>query len=124
MATFCRNLAQIDPTTYKPDLAAYLHNLAACLSDVGDCSATSAAIRKTAEIHRELAVCDPAMYAPALAPCLYRLTERPAEVGHRDGALETAWGAVVAYRSLAHRRPKDFDRGLVDALRTYTSVPG
>ncbi|MCP6280463.1 tetratricopeptide repeat protein, partial [Klebsiella pneumoniae] len=86
------------PAAYKPDLAACLHNLATCLSDVGDRSAALAAIRETAEIRRELAARDPATHAPALAPCLHRLTKRLAEAGHRGEALETAREAVAAYR--------------------------
>ncbi|RKM86578.1 hypothetical protein SFRA_033280, partial [Streptomyces xinghaiensis] len=63
-ATTYRELAEVNPAAYLPDLAGALNNLAIRLSEVGRREEALAPAEEAVRLRRELAEVNPAAYLP------------------------------------------------------------
>ena len=82
-----RDLVEVSPAAYTPDLAASLSNLAAFLSGVGRSGEALEVAQQAVDLYRELAQASPAAYTPDLAASLNNLATILSEEGQYEEAL-------------------------------------
>ena len=70
-----RDLVEVSPAAYTPDLAASLNNLANVLSEVGRSDEALEVAQQAAGLYRDLVEVSPAAYTPDLARSLNNLTK-------------------------------------------------
>ncbi|MFD9398160.1 tetratricopeptide repeat protein [Streptomyces sp. NPDC060011] len=114
--TALRQLTEVNPAAYLPDLAGALNNLAIRLSGVGRREEALAPAEEAATTYRALAAANPAAYLPDLAMALNTLAIRLSEVGRREEALAPAEEAVRLRRALAAANPAAYLPNLAGAL--------
>ncbi len=100
-----RQLAEVNPAAYLPDLAMSLNNLGGQLPEAGSPDEPLAPPQQALDIYRQLAEVNPAAYLPNLAGSLTNLGGQLSEAGRRDEALEPAQQAVDIRRQLAEVNP-------------------
>jgi tetratricopeptide (TPR) repeat protein len=99
-----RELVEVDPDAFLPDLASALNNLGIRYSEVGRRQDALAPTEEAVEIYRALAQDNPA-FLPDLASALNNLGNHYSEVGRRQDALAPTEEAVRLRRALAQDNP-------------------
>jgi tetratricopeptide (TPR) repeat protein len=94
--TIWRELAAANPDRYRPDLAASLTNLGACLWDLGRPAEALPVTEEAVAIRRELAAANPDRYRPDLARSLTNLAEILEALGRKaeSGLIRQEAGEV------------------------------
>ena len=82
-----RELVEVSPAAYTPDLAASLNNLAGFLSGVGRSGEALEVAQEAVDLRRELAQASPAAYTPDLAGALNNLANILSEEGQYEEAF-------------------------------------
>jgi tetratricopeptide (TPR) repeat protein len=103
-----RQLVQMRPETFLPNLAASLDTLAFRLSDLGRGEDALARAEDAVRIYRQLAQQSPDAFATDLATSLNNLGIRFSELGRFEEALAQAEEAVRIHRQLAQQGPDAF----------------
>jgi tetratricopeptide (TPR) repeat protein len=116
-----RELMQVDPTRYSPDLAISLNNLSGALSTTGDHEGALAAIREAVKIRRRQAQENSVHFPPDLAASLTNLSNRLSEAGDQTAALAAIREAVELHRGLAGCDPKHFAPELALVLNNLSN---
>ena len=117
-----RELVEVSPAAYTPDLAASLNNLAGFLSGVGRSGEALEVAQEAVDLYRELAQASPAAYTPDLAGALNNLATILSGVGRSGEALEVAQEAVDLYRELAQASPAAYTPDLAGALNNLANI--
>ncbi|MFJ3037175.1 tetratricopeptide repeat protein [Streptomyces tendae] len=100
-----RPLAETDPATHRPGLAASLTILGNVLADLGRRQEALAASKEAAELYRHLVRTDAAARLPDLALALTNLAARLYQLGRGHEAIAPAQEAVSIRRRLAEADP-------------------
>jgi hypothetical protein len=103
--TIYQQLAQTNPATHLPNLAASLTNLGNLLSELGRPHEALSTSQEAVDIYRRLAEANPAAHLPGLAMSLHSLGNRLSELGRRHEALSASQEAVIIRRQLAEANP-------------------
>ena len=103
-----RQLAQVNPQAFLPDLAASLNNLGYMLSALGRREEALAATQEAADLYRGLAQANPQAFLPDLAGSLNNLGSDLSALGRREEALAATQEAADIYRDLARANPQAF----------------
>ncbi|HEV8579755.1 MAG TPA: tetratricopeptide repeat protein [Thermoanaerobaculia bacterium] len=119
-----RQLAQLRPDAFRPDLATSLNNLGNRLSDLGRREDALVATREAVEIYRQLAQLRPDAFRPDLAMSLNNLGARLSALGRREDALVATREAVEIRRQLAQLRPDAFRPDLAGSLGNLSRIFG
>ena len=109
-------LAEAQPTTFLPNVAASLNNQSRRLADLGRREEALAAIDQATGIYRQLAEARPDAYLPKLAALLNNQSRRLADLGRREEALAAIEQATGIYRQLAEARPDTYLPKLATSL--------
>ncbi|MEU6369961.1 hypothetical protein ABZ876_30580 [Streptomyces sp. NPDC046931] len=111
-----RSLAETDPGTHLPPLAAALNDLANREMEEGHAAAALAAATEATELFRRLAGTDPDRHLGQLATTLNSLATVQSQTGNPTGALETMGEAVELMRHLFELDPGRYLPGLAMVL--------
>ncbi|GAA1517364.1 hypothetical protein GCM10009677_58350 [Sphaerisporangium rubeum] len=114
--TIRRELAELYPDRYRPDLADSLSNLGITFSELGRPNEALPVTQEAVTIYRELAELYSHLYRPDLAASLSDLGIRFWELGRPDEALPAAQEAVTIRRELAGLYPDRYRPDLADSL--------
>ena len=117
-----RDLVEVSPAAYTPDLAASLNNLAAFLSGVGRSGEALEAAQQAVGLYRDLVEASPAAYTPDLAASLNNLAKFLSEVGRSVEALEAAQEAVRLRRDLVEVSPAAYTPDLAASLNNLANI--
>ena len=111
-----RELAQVNPDRYRPDLAFSLNNLGGRFSELGRPADALPPTLEAVAIRRELAQVNPDRYRPDLAFSLNNLGGRFSELGRPADALPPTLEAVAIRRELAQVNPDRYRPDLAFSL--------
>jgi tetratricopeptide (TPR) repeat protein len=103
-----RDLVEGDRTTFLPDLAAAVSNLASCLARLGVRDEALTVSYEAVALYRELLEIDRERHLPALARALTNLSACLSRLGRRPAALGAAGQAVAIYRELSEAHPNTY----------------
>jgi hypothetical protein len=103
-----RQLAQVNPEAFLPDLAGSLNNLGGALSDLGRREDALTATGEATDLYRQLAQDNPEAFLPYLASSLNNLGNNLSALGRREDALAAAQEAVAIRRQLTQVNPEAF----------------
>ena len=117
-----RDLVEVSPAAYTPDLARSLNNLAIGLSEVGRSDDALEVAQQAAGLYRDLVEVSPAAYTPDLAASLNNLANFLSEVGRSVEALEVAQQAAGLYRDLVEVSPAAYTPDLARSLNNLTKL--
>ena len=113
-----RTLAQRNPATYTPELAASLNNLANYLDSNGQQREALTTAQEAVSIRRNLVEHNTAAYTPDLAGSLNNLAIYLDNNGQQREALTTAQEATTLHRTLAQHNPATYMPDLAMSLNT------
>ncbi|MER5628585.1 tetratricopeptide repeat protein [Streptosporangium sp. NPDC002544] len=114
--TIYRELAQLYPDRYRPDLAGSLSNLGVWFSELGRAAEALPVTQEAVAIRRELAQSYPDRYRPDLAASLSNLGVRFSKLGRAAEALPADQEAVAIRRELAQLYPDRYRPDLATSL--------
>ncbi|MFI1443186.1 tetratricopeptide repeat protein [Streptomyces fructofermentans] len=117
-----RSLAEDDPDTHNPGLAAALSNRGAWLSGAGRYLEALAAAEESVALYRRLADVDPDAHGPDLATALSSLGIRLSDVGLHREALNAAEEAVAVWQSLAESNAAAYRPSRAKALNNLGNL--
>jgi tetratricopeptide (TPR) repeat protein len=120
-ARLYRDLVQVRPDTFGPELARSLTTLATSLSNLGRREEALSAVNEAVCLYRDLAEVRPNHFIPDLALSLNNLANRLSNLGRREEALSAANEAVCLYRDLAEVRPNHFIPNLALSLNNLAN---
>jgi len=122
--TIYRKLAQANPNTYAPTLAATLRKLSDLYSDLHCYDQAETTLTTATTIYRKLAHTNPNTYAPTLAATLRKLGEIYTHLSRNDQAKTTFTEAFALHRELAQIKRdthnQDLDTKLADLYWTMS----
>ncbi|MEJ5241920.1 MAG: tetratricopeptide repeat protein, partial [Anaerolineales bacterium] len=121
-AAIYRQLAQVNPQAFLPDLAMSLNNLGNRLSALGRREEALQAAQEATALYRQLAQVNPQAFLPDLAMSLNNLGNRLSALGRREEALQAAQEATALYRQLAQAHPQAFLPDLAMSLNNLGNV--
>ncbi|MGQ0778733.1 MAG: hypothetical protein ACT4NY_30685 [Pseudonocardiales bacterium] len=113
-------LAESDPESYLPGLAAALDDFTAHMLATNGHAAALVATQHAVQTYRTLVEVNPDAYLPGLAAALSSLATQHAERAQHDTALIPAQHAAEIYCRLAEKSPEIYFPHLVMALKNLT----
>lgn len=111
-----RRLTQLQPDSYRPNLARSLNNLGLMLSNLGYWKEALETMEEALEIYRQLAQSQGDAFEPDRAGSLDNLGRILTNVGRTEEALRVTEEAAGVYRQLAQIRPDAFEPDLATSL--------
>ncbi|WP_221447272.1 ATP-binding protein [Saccharothrix violaceirubra] len=114
--TALRELVELNPDAYLPNLAGALNNLANQLAGIGRRQEALTTAQEAVTTYRNLVELNPDAYLPNLATSLNNLANQLAGIGRRQEALTTAQEAVTTYRNLVELNPDAYLPNLAMSL--------
>ncbi|MFJ7207133.1 tetratricopeptide repeat protein, partial [Streptomyces sp. NPDC098789] len=114
--TALRQLAEVNPDAYLPDLSGALNHLGIQLAEIGRHDDSLAPAEEAATVYRALAQTNPDAYLPNLAMSLNNLAIQLGAIGRRGEALAPAQEAATLYRALAQTNPDAYLPNLAGSL--------
>jgi len=115
-----RSLAEHDPETYTPDVAATLNNLGALLKDTNEFEQSQTYYEEALQLYRSLASRNPEAYTPAVAMTLNNLGILLSDTNEFEQSQTYFEEALQIRRSLASRNPEAYTPGV--AMTLYNLV--
>ena len=103
-----RSLAEHDPETYTPEVAATLNNLGALLSDTNEFEQSQTYFEEALQIRRSLSARNPEAYTPDVAMTLNNLGNLLSDIHKFEQSQTYFEEALQLYRSLASRNPEAY----------------
>ena len=111
-----RNLAEENPETSMPYIAAILNNIGNLYWNTGKLSEAEKAYTEALEIRRELARENPEVYVPDMAGTLNNLGALYGSTQKFHEAEKVFYRALETYRELAERNPEAYRWGVAETL--------
>lgn len=119
-----RQLAEADPDTFLPGLAAALNNQSGRLAELGRWEEALATAGEAITLYRRLAKARPDAFLPGLAATLNNRSLQLTTLGRWEEAMATAAESVTIRRQLAEDRPGVFLPALAGSLNNQSICMG
>ena len=114
-----RSLAEHNPETYTPAVAATLNNLGTLLKDTNEFEQSQTYYEEALQLYRSLSACNPEAYTPAVAATLNNLGALLRDTNEFEQSQTYYEEALQIYRSLASRNPEAYTPAVAMTLYNF-----